>query len=124
MRYLKFALIPVAFIISGLAHAQSTSSDGFTRITTKEQYIEMVVGKSGCNDGGCGTSHADGSMTGAFGGKEWIGQWQWKGDILCRQGTVGGTSIPDDCQMIEVSKTGMRITRASGAGKAVLYMFQ
>lgn len=96
-------------------------ADSFQRITTKADYLKLVVGNTYCNDGGCWAAQKNGKMTGNFGGEKFRATWKWHKGFGCQAGKLGSRKLDTDCRVIEVSGDQIRITRGQGKGKQVVY---
>ena len=92
------------------------------RITTEEQYRELVVGKTLVHKYGHALSHPDGTLTGMFRLKgnrkaELIGNWMWDGEYYCRSGMLGEDELPRDCQVVIVKGKNVTFIRGEGKGQ-------
>ncbi len=114
----------IAYFALAVVTASPALAEGFSRITTKAEYIENVVGKNGCNDSGCAKALKNGKMKGKFGALKFRGTWEWRDQYLCRSGKLGDKDLGTDCQVIEISGNKLRITRNKGEGKSVEYTIQ
>jgi len=85
-------------------------------ITTKDEYLTKVVGRTVSLGDGSSTTNADGTITGQFGGKPIVGTWTWEDGLFCREGTVGAELMERDCQRLEIAGDNLRVTRNSGKG--------
>ncbi|MDC0435054.1 hypothetical protein OAM69_05370 [bacterium] len=84
-------------------------------ISTKEQYVQTVSGRT-LNLGNSSTTiHDDGRMTGIAGNKEIDGQWTWEGGKFCREGRIGNEALKRDCQKMELAGDRLKITRGDGS---------
>ncbi|EBA16573.1 hypothetical protein RSK20926_22649 [Roseobacter sp. SK209-2-6] len=92
----------------------TASSDDFTRITTKQQYVKLIVGKRWHVGDGYALAKRNGKLTGEFGGKELVGVWAWRNKMWCR--TLETHAKDTDCQIISVNGKQMRIVKNQGQG--------
>ena len=90
------------------------------QITTKEQYLEAVVGKRLVNvenDSVWVMKHPDGSITGEAGSKAITGTWTWEGTFWCRTIKVGGKDRGSDCLKMVIDGDMISSTRNKGKGE-------
>lgn len=129
---MKITLIASAFAVLTLTACETTPMAGApaestsmaaTRITTSEQFSQMIVGKRlRHKESNWLVIAADGTMSGAFGGAALEGTWQWEGQYWCR--TLTTIRPGSDCQTWSVNGNEITITRERGAGEAANYFFQ
>ena len=103
---------------------QRAEASNETRITTEQEFREVLVGKKTSNKSGYSVLHEDGSMSGEFGGKELTGTWTWEGEYLCRGGKLGKKKLPRDCLAVIVSGDRMTVKAKKGKGKKRKYKIQ
>ena len=94
---------------------------GIGRITTEQEFMDLVVGKTFSNDQGSGMCHADETITGEIDGKKLTGYWYWEGEHLCRTIRLGDEFLGSDCQGVFVSGDKMTVVGNEGAGDKVSY---
>ncbi len=120
MKVIVPAFTLFGFAIAGVSVPTSAQAQGWQRITTEQQYRERIVGRQILTtEGNRFTSHADGRLTGEWGGQRMVGGWQWHQGFYCRNVRVG--SHPEtgtDCQLVEIRGNDVRKTRNQGRGEA------
>ena len=125
MRIPKVILTAIVLTVSGCA---TTAPDNvvYERITSKEQYVELVTGRAGLSKGSniSTTTFADGTMKGGGGGKTFSGTWTWEEEYFCREGTIGSNVLKRDCQTVEISGDSLKIGRNKGKGESVVYILK
>ena len=94
---------------------------GIGRVTTEQEFRELVVGREFRNDQGFGMCHADETITGEIGGKKLTGYWFWEGEHLCRTDRLGDEFLGSDCQVVFVSADKLTVVRNEGTGDKVTY---
>lgn len=95
------------------------SAQGFTRIESESQFLELAVGKTLYLGDTTALALADGRLIVMFKGKEITGSWAWKDGYFCR--VLQSYSTKEDCQLWEYDGEGFQVTRDKGAGKVFLY---
>jgi len=96
------------------------SGDGFTRISTEDDFRKHVVGKKLMLDDNYFTINKNGTLKGKFGGKSLKGNWAWREGYWCR--TLTTHTKNTDCQLWTVNENQHRVTRARGKGKGFTYL--
>ena len=74
----------------------------YEKVTTKADFVALVAGQ----------------ISGMGAVWEITGQWQWKGNYLCRSLEWGGDDLGYNCQSVEADGAKMRITSDKGAGQS------
>lgn len=60
---------------------------------------------------------ADGKITGETSKKDKVaGAWAWNKRYWCRNITVGGNALPEDCQKVTIDGNQVTFTRNKGKG--------
>lgn len=96
---------------------QVSAADEKTRIETEQEFREIAVGKKLVYKiGEYVIAHDDGTMSGYFGGKPLSGNWNWEDGYYCRTGKLGGKSLGQDCQIVELSGNKLTFIRKKGKG--------
>ncbi len=90
----------------------------FQQIKSRADFVEMVSGKTLTRPLVKLTVSPDGSISGRGAAWDVSGEWQWKGNYLCRSLEWGGDDLGYNCQQIMVKGTTMRITSDKGAGQS------
>lgn len=108
-------------LVAGLSVQQVSAADPDGRITTEQEFREVLVGKETYNQHGYSVLHEDGSMSGDFRGKELSGTWAWEGEYLCRGGKLGKKKLPWDCLVVVVTGDRMTVRGKKGKGKKRKY---
>ena len=113
----------LAFLALAFCHSVQLASaaDSNGRITTEQEFRDVLVGKRASNQHGYSVLHEDGSMSGKFGDKELTGTWAWEGEYLCRSGKLGKRKIPLDCRVVIVSGDRLTVIGKKGKGKKRKY---
>lgn len=107
------SVVTVASIVSGCA---ATPSLDYQPISTKEEYMASVAGRTiNLGNKSSTTTHSDGTMTGKAGDREIIGTWSWEDELFCREGKIGDEDLKRDCQKMEIAGDQLRITRGDGS---------
>ena len=116
----------LAFLVLAICNSvqQASAADPDGRITTEQEYREVVVGKKTSNKHGWAVAHEDGSMSGDFGGRKLTGPWTWEGEYLCRSGKLGKKELPRDCLVVIVSGDKLTVIGKKGKGKKRKYKIQ
>lgn len=94
---------------------------GIGRITTEQEFRDLVVGKTFSNDQGSGMCHADETITGEIDGKKLTGYWYWEGEHFCQTIRLGDEFLGSDCQVVFVSGDKMTVVPNEGTGDRVTY---
>ena len=90
----------------------------FKPIKKAKHFQQHLVGRKLTQDNGNWTIiNSDGTQSGAFNGKPYVGSWKWQGRYWCRNGTLGGTELGTDCQLVERDGNIARFTRDKGKGR-------
>jgi hypothetical protein len=115
------AIICSALLSTALAiGAAPATAQSFTKITSEQEFRNMVAGKRLENQTGWALSMPDGTLQGEFGGQRLqAGRWMWSQGFWCRNGILNNKEIGSDCQLVEVSGTTVRLTRNQGRGDKV-----
>ena len=108
---LKILLCVILPFVSGCV-----ATPDYQTITTRDEYLTKVAGRTVNLGDGSSTTHADGTMTGKVGGLPIVGSWTWEDGFFCRQGKVGPEQMERDCQKLEIADDNLRVTRNSGDG--------
>ena len=116
----------LAFFALAACHSiqQVSAADPDTKITTEQEFRDVLVGKKTYNKSGYTVLHEDGTMSGDFGGKELTGTSTWEGEYLCRGGKLGKKKLPRDCLVVIVSGDKMTVVAKKGKGKKRKYKIQ
>jgi hypothetical protein len=111
---------------SALVILASGPALAWERVITEQQFREYVVDRHiDTPEGNSFTSHADGRVTGRWGGQRMVGGWQWNQGFWCRNVRVGqAPETGTDCQLVELRGNQVRITRNQGRGEAGLGTLQ
>ncbi|MEM6305697.1 MAG: dihydrodipicolinate reductase [Pseudomonadota bacterium] len=90
----------------------------FEQVTSRSEFVQLVSGKTLTRPLVRLRVGADGSISGRGATWDVSGQWQWKGNYLCRSLEWGGDDLGYNCQEIKVNGSTMRITSDRGAGQS------
>ncbi len=98
------------------AGPETQNLSGFERITTESALRDRVVGRQlFYENGNVLVKNADGTW--AINDGDTVlasGTWDWRGDRWCRAGQSQAGPVEENCQIIEMSQTGVRFTREDG----------
>ena len=94
------------------------------RITTEQEYLDLLVGKKIGNKYGYSVVHEDGTLTGEFDKKKLTGTWSWEGEYFCRTAKLGKKDFGLNCQVVTISGDKVTFTRDKGKGKENTYRIQ
>ena len=109
--------LAILSLVAGLSVHQAWAADEKTRIETEQEFREIAVGKKLVYKiGEYVIAHDDGTMSGYFGGKPLTGNWNWEDGYYCRTGKLGGKSLGEDCQIVELSGNRLTFFRKKGKG--------
>lgn len=98
-------------------------AQGFTPVTTAADFVSKVADR-GLHIGLFDLSivvKSDGTITGTALGWDVTGNWNWQGNLFCRNMDWGGMEISYNCQTIEISDTKVRFTADGGQGRAASF---
>ena len=104
-----------------IRHESPVEVSGEKRVTTRQAFRNLVVGRTFSNDLGSGRCLADGTMTGEFGGRRLTGYWYWEDGFFCRDIRVGPEYLGSDCQIVLISEDELTVVRNRGNGEKVTY---
>jgi len=90
----------------------------YEQVTTKADFVALVAGKSLTRPMVKLSVLPNGQISGMGAVWEITGQWQWKGNYLCRSLEWGGDDLGYNCQSVEADGAKMRITSDKGAGQS------
>ena len=107
----------VALAVSAWSGAASAANSGKKKIETEQEFREVVVENRLSSKHGYVIVHADGTMTGDFGGKKLTGTWRWDGRYYCRTAKLGDKKFSPNCQTVTVSGDKVTFGRNKGLGK-------
>ena len=111
------ACVGCAIVLSLLA---APAAADFKRITTKSEFLELVVAREFTARETILQYTDDGKMVGVARGMRIEGTWDWTNDALCRTATLGSTDLGYDCLTIHVDGDNMILVRNNGLGQAFL----
>ncbi|MEO0380959.1 MAG: hypothetical protein AAF252_11870 [Pseudomonadota bacterium] len=112
-------LVTALSLMAALLFAPTFAAADFEPITTKADFVSLVVGKRlNFNDDHVKVRR-NGKITGRFGGDALKGTWVWQDGYWCR--TLTTHSKNTDCQLWETDGTDFRVTRAKGTGRSFVY---
>jgi hypothetical protein len=117
---MKLTIVCTALVFAaGLGTPRTAEAQNWQRITTEDQYRASNVGREIVTpEGHRFSSHADGRVTGQWGGQPMVGAWQWHQGFWCRNVRVGNNpETGTDCQLVEMRGNDVRKTRDQGRGE-------
>lgn len=112
-----------ALLVAVLTFATPVSADAFERVTEKNVFLTLVLGKALTNRlyGVTLTVSPYGQISGDAFGRAVVGDWSWQRGFFCREMTWGDRAIPYNCQLVEARGTDVRFTSDQGAGDAASF---
>lgn len=131
MRYsISFASVATVILVlpacapTGDPAASRAGSGEFSRVTSEADFQARAVGRAFVfPNGDVGRYDADGTWTiDREDGPVASGTWDWTGDRWCREGQSRQGPVARDCQIVEVSGSGLRFTRSDGSGGTVHFV--
>ena len=106
-----------------LAFAASAAAEG-KRLTTEEDFRELVVDRELTGNRTTLRYTGDGRMVGVVRGQRLEGRWGWASAALCRTATLGSRDLGHDCAAIFVIGDLVVIVRDEGRGSAFALRFR
>ena len=103
-----------------LAVLAAPAAADFKRITTKSEFLALVVAREFTARETVVQYTDDGKMVGVARGMRIEGTWDWTNDALCRTATLGATDLGYDCLVVHVDGDNMILVRNNGLGQAFL----
>ncbi len=116
----NLAVTIVALGFFAMTGTSALAGSGFKRITTENEFSQLVVGKKLHLGKDSFTIRKNGSLKGNFGGNALKGKWAWRDGYWCR--TLISHSKNTDCQVWEVEGDRFRATRERGKGRSFIYI--
>lgn len=118
MRGMFLAALAVGFMAAGPAAA-------WTRITTEDQFRDVVIGKSFTGPLYRVTAEADGSLSGVVEGLNLVGQWHWDDEgYYCTSVRYAQHITGAYCSVVETNGSQFRLTRERGQGAQFVYTLE
>lgn len=114
----------VALTVSAWNGTASAAGSGKQKIETEQEFRDLIVEKRLSSEHGYVIVHADGTMTGDFGGKNLTGTWSWDDRYYCRTARLGNKKIALNCQTVTVSGDKVTFGRNKGLGKKSKYRLE
>ena len=108
----------VCVIVLSLLAAPAAAD--FKRITTKSEFLALVVAREFTARETVVQYTDDGKMVGVARGMRIEGTWDWTNGALCRTATLGATDLGYDCLVVHVDGDNMILVRNNGLGQAFL----
>ena len=109
-------LLPTA--CAGLMAFAAPAYAEFAQIKDRAQFMQVVSGKTLTRPLVKIKLSPNGSISGKGAAWDVSGQWQWKGNYLCRSLEWGGDDMGYNCQEVKVKGSTMRITSDKGSGQS------
>lgn len=106
-----------AFVLALLA---APAAADFERITTKREFLELVVEREFTASETIVQYTEDGNMVGVARGMQIKGTWDWISNALCRKATLGSTDLGYNCLTVHADGDNMILVRDQGLGEAFL----
>ena len=111
------ACMGCAFVLALLA---APAAADFKRITTKSEFLDLVVEREFTASETIVQYTEDGNMVGVARGMQIKGTWEWISDALCRKATLGSTDLGYNCLTVHADGDNMILVRDKGLGEAFL----
>lgn len=109
------SVLPALAIAAALGSA-ATASEGFTPVTDRDEFLELVEGRTLTRLGVRLEVLPDGRIGGRAFGLPVSGQWRWEEGYFCRVMVAGSETIPEDCQAVLRRDDRLRFVAERGAG--------
>ncbi|PRY22206.1 hypothetical protein CLV78_107130 [Aliiruegeria haliotis] len=90
----------------------------WTRIKTRNAFVEAIGDKCLKGDGMEFILHSDGRISGMVEGRCLTGKWVWRDTCFCREARLNNDDLSTDCEIIEICGNRMRYTRNRGRGES------
>ena len=103
-----------------LALLAAPAAADFKRITTKSEFLDLVVEREFTASETSVRYTEDGNMVGVARGMQIKGTWDWISDALCRKATLGSTDLGHDCLTVHADGDHVILVRNKGLGQAFL----
>lgn len=113
-------------IASLLATPIAAFADGFSPVTQREIFVELVNARELRHPMGIRlVVTPDGQITGRAMGLPVTRRWEWQDGYFCREMEWSGTEIPFNCQLVEAkARERLRFTVDKGAGETATFRLQ
>ncbi|PTX57662.1 hypothetical protein C8N43_2333 [Litoreibacter ponti] len=114
MSFYRSACIAAAIALPASATA---ASEGFEKISTKSQFMQVVKGKDLTMLGISVNVSSDGDIGGKAYGRKVDGKWNWKDGYFCRDLFWGEMDLGPNCQEVRVNGDVIRFQSDRGTGR-------
>lgn len=101
----------VALQLMSVSQPQAASTD-FRQIINVSEFANVVVGKPLVRNNTSFIIEPDGTISGTYGGKMLVGNWEWVGDTFCRSLSVPARRY--NCQVVETDGSDARFLGFQG----------
>jgi hypothetical protein len=108
MRIFIFALVATL--------ASPAMADGFTRVSDRGAFVNLVGGKSLTSLGVSLTVSSSGSISGRAFGSSVSGAWTWNNGYFCRTLKAGDRVFARNCQLVQQKGNRIRFIADKGTG--------
>ncbi|MBD3665729.1 dihydrodipicolinate reductase [Sulfitobacter aestuariivivens] len=112
MKAMMTTLVLSTAVLAAPAYAE------FQQITNRDDFVSVVSGKTLTRPLVKLKVSPSGTISGKGATWDVSGQWQWKGNYLCRSLYWGGDDMGYNCQEVKVSGNKVRITSDRGTGQS------
>lgn len=99
----------------------ATADEPLERIRSSLDFAETVVGKRLSSNGVTLVVRNDGRVTGSGQAGRVALNWDWRGGYYCREGTVGGIQVEEDCEAVYTTGRTVHFVSNRGSGQGVEY---
>lgn len=87
----------------------------FKPIASPGEFLDAVAGSPITFENGAEfTNNPDGTITGEANGQPVTGSWTFQNGQLCRSLTVGGSALPEVCNIVEIAGDDLRFLNPDG----------
>lgn len=93
----------------------------WTQVSSQSFFEEQVMDQAFGEEAGQSVAHADGTITGEFGGEQLTGTYEFRDGYFCRKSMLGDMDLGADCIVLEVTDTQLRLNLLEGRGLSVIY---
>lgn len=101
-----------------LASAETGLAQSMKQITTKEEFVSLIKGRTSYGENGNSTWTADGKFQGiAKSGDKFHGVWAWHGPYLCINFVIRGKETGTNCGTYYSDGSNTLFVRDQGKGR-------
>lgn len=104
-----------------VANYELESDEPLHRIQSIDEFRAAVIGNRLSAGGVTLVVRPDGTMVGSGQAGRVSLDWSWRSGYFCRQGTVGGIDVKEDCEMVLTADNTVHFVANRGRGDGVAY---